>query len=60
MKKIPDRFAFACPLHGYETQVFCHRAYAPENIHLWVRLETTAHELTDKDKDKIKVRMSIQ
>ena len=58
--KIPDRYAFDCPCHGYEIHMFCYRAFQMENINLWVRLETTAHELTDEDKVKVEKMMEEQ
>ena len=38
-------YIFSCPLHGPESQVFCFRAFAEENTHLWGKYRRTLEKV---------------
>ena len=49
-------WVFNCPLHGFETEVFCFRACDPELIENWYKFKVTWEETLTTSNEKEKHR----
>lgn len=47
-----NKYIFICPIHGYENQCFCFRAFQLENKHLWRKIKYSYHVIENKNEQK--------
>lgn len=43
--QVAIQYAFDCPCHGLQTQVFCWRAFDMKNLYRWHKLEVIITEV---------------
>ena len=46
-----DGWTFNCPIHGWESQVFCFRAFQEDNIDCWFLFNSTIIEPSDEQRE---------
>ncbi len=52
-------YIFECPLHGWEMNVFCFRAFAGENLALWKVIEVyKPRDLGIEERKELGVRLA--